>query len=198
MKLFHTQNSPYARRARLVARACRLDIEEVDMSPLAERAGELLEHGPGGKVPGLLTDTGVFICETLLITRYLNDAAGGKLTPRDAQAAEKVMELEGIGSLLMDSLFQRSQENRREAGEKSQAVIDREAERAARCYDALSQRLTHQPTVLNLGTIAAISALGYAEWRHADDNWREGRPGLAAWFNEMMVNPAVTETAPKF
>lgn len=198
MKLFHTANSPYARRARLVARAARVKIEEVDMSPLAERTDELLELGPGAKVPGLLTDSGTYICETILITRYLNDAAGGRLTPRDADRAEKVLELEGIGSLLMDSLFLRSHEKRREDGEKSQAVIDKEAARAARCYDALNQRLANQPTVLDMGTIAAVSALGYADWRHQEDNWRDGRPGLTAWFNEMMVNPAVAETAPEF
>ncbi|WP_416896747.1 MAG: glutathione S-transferase family protein [Minwuia sp.] len=198
MKLFYTQNSPYARRPRLVARTARLEIEEVDMSPLADRVGELLDLGPGGKVPGLLTDSGVYLTETLLITRYLNDAAGGKLTPREADRAEKVLEMEGIGSLLMDSLFTRSHEKRRDDGEKSQALIDKEGARAARCYDALNERLTNQPTVLDFGTIAAISALGYADWRHADDNWREGRPGLANWFNEMMVNPAVAETAPKF
>lgn len=197
MKLFYTANSPYARRARLVARACRLEIEETDMSPLAERTEELLQHGPGAKVPGLLTDSGAYICETLLITRYLNDLAGGKLTPRDTAEADKALELEGLGSLLMDSLFARSMEKRREDGEKSQTVIDKEAARAARCYDALNDRLTHQPTVLTLGTIAVISALGYADWRHAEDDWREGRPGLKAWFNEMMVNPVVAETAPQ-
>ncbi|MDP6874327.1 MAG: glutathione S-transferase N-terminal domain-containing protein [Alphaproteobacteria bacterium] len=198
MKLFYSGNSPYARRARIAARASGLAVEEVDASPLAAEDHFLLQHGPGAKVPGLETDAGTYLCETLIITRYLNDLSGGKLLPIDAAAAEAVLELEGVGSLLMDTLFHCSHEKRREAGEQSPAVIAKEDLRANRCYDALDSSLAGQEAALNLGTIAAIAALGYADWRHPEHDWRSGRAGLAAWAEAMMQDQAVAETYPDF
>ncbi|MDP7549379.1 MAG: glutathione S-transferase family protein [Alphaproteobacteria bacterium] len=198
MRLFYTGNSPYARRARIAARTDGLAVEEIDVAPLAVEDHALLRQGPGAKVPGLQTDSGGYLCETLIITRYLNDQAGGRLMPDDPAAMEAALELEGIGSLLMDSLFLRAHENRREPGEQSTALKDKERQRAERCYDALDSRLTGQPAVINLATIAALAALGYADWRHAGDEWRVGREGLAAWFDEMMKYPSVAETYPVF
>ncbi len=198
MKLFISGNSPYARRARIAARAAGLAVEEVDASPLAAENHFLLQHGPGAKVPALETDAGNFLCETLIISRYLNDLSGGKLLPSDAVAAEAVLELEGISSLLMDTLFHCSYEKRREPSEQSPAVIEKESLRARRCYDALENRLAGQDAILNLGTIAAIASLGYADWRHAADDWRKGREGLAAWADAMMKIPAVADTYPVF
>ena len=200
MKLFYSGNSPYARRTRLAARQVAnlsgLVIEEVDAAPLGTADHALFQHGPGAKVPGLQTESGAYLCETLVITNYLNGRSGGKLMPGDPAQFEGVLELEGIGSLLMDTLFHCSHEKRRAAGEQSPGVIAKETERANRCYDALETRLGGQAAVLNVGTIAAVASLGYSDWRHAEDDWRGGRPGLAAWFDEMMKNRDVAETHP--
>ena len=56
MKLYYTANSPYARRARLAARASGLGVEEVDVAPLDSPSNPLRGKGPGVKVPGLETD----------------------------------------------------------------------------------------------------------------------------------------------
>ncbi|MEQ9124950.1 MAG: glutathione S-transferase [Alphaproteobacteria bacterium] len=198
MKVFYTGNSPYARRARLAARASGLDVEEVDVAPLDSPTNPLRDKGPGVKVPGLETDAGTYICETLLITNYLNQKSGGRLQPSEPAAAEAALENEGVGSLLMDSLFLRSHEKRRAEGEKSPGVIEKEAGRATRCYDALAGLLSGKPAELNSGTIAAVAALGYADWRHAEDDWRKGREGLAKWFEDMHGLPDVAETKPEF
>ncbi len=198
MKLYYTANSPYARRARLAARASGLGVEEVDVAPLDSPQNPLRGKGPGVKVPGLETDGGRYICETLLITNYLNQKSGGGLLPKDPVAAEATMELEGMGSLLMDSLFLRSHQNRLPEGERSQTVIDKEAGRAARCYDALDKALAGKPAEMNSGTIAAIASLGYADGRHPGDDWRKGRSGLAQWFDAMHENKDVASTKPSF
>jgi glutathione S-transferase len=197
MKLFYSGNSPYARRTRIAARECGLGarVEEIDSTTLTADGHPLLAYGPGAKVPALQTDSGAFLCETLIITRYLNEHGNGQLIP---SSADEMLELEGIGSLLMDSLFVRAQENRREPGESSPAFIAKESERAARCYDALDAKLTGTAATVDLGTIAAVTSLGYANWRHADDNWRSGRDGLAKWYDEMMKFPSVSDTDPVF
>jgi glutathione S-transferase len=198
MKLFYTGNSPYARRARMAARLSGLEVEEVDVAPLAVENHVLMQKGPGGKVPGLETDDGTYLCETLVITGYLNGLCGGRMMPDDPQAATAALALEGVGSLLLESLFLRSAENRRDASEQSPGVLAKEALRTGRCYDELEKLLGNQPADLNLGTIAAITALGYADWRQPGDDWRQGRGGLAAWFDAMMKHEMVADTHPEF
>lgn len=198
MKLHYSHNSPYARRVRLAVRVAGLEVEEVDASPLMRDNHPLLQKGPGGKVPALETDAGTFICETLVITGHLNQLAPGKLLPVDPSAMEAALELEGIGSLLLDSLFACSHEKRRDANEQSPGLIAKETERSARCYDVLDARLAGKAAELNLGTIAVIAALGYADWRHAENDWRRGHASLSKWFDAMMQMPDVAATHPKF
>lgn len=150
--------------------------------------------GPGAKIPGLLLDDGNCLCETLIITNYLNSRTDGKLMANNP----KLLELEGIASVLMDATYKRSKEQLSTDGQPSPTVLETETNRIARCYEALDQRLSHQAAVLNNVTIAAIAALGYADWRGADDNWREGRDGLSAWFDAITKNSDVAETAPIF
>lgn len=200
MKLFHAGNSPYARRPRMVAREAGLmdRIEEIDAAPLGGSDNVVARHGPGGKVPGLLTDNGVYLCESLIICRYLDDAAGGILLPTDSKARDEALHVEGIASLLMDSLFVRSHEIRREEPEKSPGVIAAEAARAERTYDELEKLAGGFGDEPNLGTITVVASLGYADWRHPGDEWRRGRPVLTGWFEKMMQRPAMDETKPIF
>ena len=51
---------------------------------------------------------------------------------------------------------------------------------------------------IHLGLISTVASLGYADWRHPDDGWRDGRPKLTGWFEEMMDRPAMAETEPIF
>lgn len=200
MKLFYSGNSPYARRARMAVREAGLSgkVEEVDLSPLAENTATLLQYGPGAKVPGLLTDNGTYLCESLVIGHYLDEASGGKLYPKDAKKREFAYHVDGVASLLMDSLFTRARENRRDKSEQSPGLIKAEAERAKRAYDALEAIADKLGSEVNMGTITAVACLGYADWRHPDDDWRGGRPKLKAWYDRMMQRPAMAETKPVF
>lgn len=196
MKLIYSGNSPYARRPRIAIREAGLidKIEEVNVAPMPDNMETILGFGPGAKVPGLVTDSGAYICETLMICKYLDDLAGGKLYPSAPAAREKAYEIDGIASLLMDSLFARSHEKRREDGEKSQGVIDKEAGRAARSYDTLESMVDGFGDEVHMGLMSVVAALGYADWRHPDDNWRDGRPKLTAWYETMMKRPAMEAT----
>ena len=196
MKLICSGNSPYARRPRMAIREAGLmdKVEEVDVSPMPDNMDMILGFGPGAKVPGLVTDSGTYISETLVICHYLDDISGGKLYPKDSAAREQAMVIEGIASLLMDSQFARSHEERREDGEKSQGVIDKEAGRAARSYDSLEGMVDSFGDDFHMGLMSVVAALGYADWRHPDDGWRDGRPKLAAWYKKIEDRSAVAET----
>jgi glutathione S-transferase len=196
MKLICSGNSPYARRPRMAIREAGLmdKIEEVDVSPMPDNMDMLLGFGPGAKVPGLVTDSGAYISETLVICHHLNDLSGGKLYPKDPATREQALVIEGIASLLMDSQFARSHEKRRENGEKSQGVIDKETGRSARSYDSLEGITDSFGDDFHMGLISVIAALGYADWRHPDDGWRNDRPKLTAWYKKMETRSSVADT----
>lgn len=200
MKLFYSGNSPYARRPRIAIREAGLTgaVEEVELADPEKRVKILLEFGPGAKVPGLLTDNGVYLIESLIIAHHLDEASGGKLYPKSGKEREIAYQIEGVASLLMDSLFHRSHEKRRDPGEQSPGAIAKEATRAKRCYDALEKLLPLYEDKVHMGSMTVVASLGYADWRHADDDWRGGRDKLAAWFEKMMQRPSMAETKPIF
>lgn len=197
MKLYMSGNSPYGRRARIAAREGGLmdQIEEVFIAGF----DELLAHGPGGKIPLLVTDSGASLCESLIITRYFDDLSGGRLLPGDPEAKLACLALESVGCVLMDSMFVRSMEkNQRDPALLSAAVLARESERARRCYDYLEEMVVRTGDAITLASIAVVSSLGYANWRHLEDEWRTDRPQLAAYYDRLMVREAFAETAPVF
>ena len=200
MKLLYARNSPYARRIRIAIRELGLQsrVQETDLDPLAEHLEALLVHGPAGKVPVLVTDDGVSLCESLIIARHLDRLCGGRLYPGDAEALDRTLAIEGIASALMDSLFVRARENRRDAAQRSQSVIDLERTRAGRLYDALEKHVDAFGDRLHMDVITTVCSLGYADGRHPGDGWRDGHPRLARWFEDISCRAAMADTAPSF
>jgi len=49
---------------------------------------------------------------------------------------------------------------------------------------------------LTIGGITIACALGYLDFRFADDAWRTGRPRLAAWFAEVSTRESLRATMP--
>jgi len=129
---------------------------------------------------------------------YLDELSGGKLYPNDKTARDLAFQIDGIASLLMESLFYRSHEIRRKDGNISQGFIDKELARANRTYDALENLVLKFNDDLHLGLISTNASLGYADWRLPDDEWRSGRLKLTSWYEEIMKRPAMDETKPIF
>lgn len=199
MELLYTGNSPYSRRARLAVRLGGLmnATTEVNVAPRDENLDKLIAASPAAKVPVLVTDSGHSMCESLLIGRYLDDLSGGKLLPAESGARENAQAVDSIASALLDSFFVRSREQRRDTNEQSPGVIKLEKARTKRLLDRLEE-MTPDFGGHHLGTITVASGLGYADWRHAADNWRAGRPLLAAWFDAVSKEAAFAETAPVY
>ena len=49
---------------------------------------------------------------------------------------------------------------------------------------------------VDIGTITIGCALGYLDFRYADEDWRATRPKLAAWFERFSERPSMARTAP--
>jgi glutathione S-transferase len=71
----------------------------------------------------------------------------------------------------------------------------------ARALDLLEKETKDlgKPNAKNttLGHIAIGCALGYLDFRFAADDWRAGRPKLAAWYEVYSKRPSMAATMPK-
>ena len=195
MRLYISGNSPYARKTRIVARETGLisQIEEITVTSLED----LQEAGPGEKIPVLICEDGARLCESMIINGYLNELAHGQLLPKNPSQLRNCLEIESVGSMLMDSIFARSLENnQRKEHERSETILKREQHRTQRCLDRLDQLSIDFEESVTLASVAVVSALGYANWRAPEDNWADGREDLENYFNHFMRRPAFAETAP--
>ncbi len=206
MQLLFAQKSPYSRRARLAVRLSGLldRVEEINIPPgpagLAAvpwitnytDVATLVDQGPAAKAPVLVTDSGVGLCESMVISRYLNDLSGGSLYPTGKNALERELRVEGLAAALMDSLFIHARENRREITLRSEDIQDLEFGRTNRLLDRLNA-LIADIDARRLGGHTLACGLAYADWRHPGHEWRKGRTPLAAWFKETCAMPAYAE-----
>ncbi len=63
----------------------------------------------------------------------------------------------------MDTLYFRTHEGRRDAAPQATTVKGKDAKIATGAYDALNEASTDLGDTVNLGIIATVSALGYAD-----------------------------------
>ena len=63
--------------------------------------------------------------------------------------------------------------------------------------DALEAEAASFGETVDIGTIAIACALGYLDFRFAADDWRAGRPTLAAWYESFAQRPSMATTPPR-
>tara|TARA_B100000989_G_scaffold294138_1_gene272656 strand:- start:355 stop:960 length:606 start_codon:yes stop_codon:yes gene_type:complete len=197
MKLFMTPTSPYSRRARIaiIEAGYRNQCEEIDVSPIPENLDTLLCAHPSGKAPTLLLDNGIGLSECILIAQHMNDISEGKLYPKDPAERLSCQTIESIGSVLMDSLFTRSSQNRLDASEQSPTILKKETDRSKRLYRALDEIVSELEGKKHMGALTVACALSYADWRGAEDNWRVKHPRLDAWMKEIKQHQSFATTS---
>jgi glutathione S-transferase len=77
-----------------------------------------------------------------------------------------------------------------------QTWTDNQNAKVERGLDALESRCGEfEPSPL-IGEITVACALGYRDFRFADNDWRGGRPALTQWFEQMMQRDSLASTVP--
>jgi glutathione S-transferase len=196
MKLRYSQTSPYARKVLAFAKEAGVDARiEVTNMPTG-LTGELVKENPLGKVPSLVTDEGTAIFDSPVILEYLDSLnAGPKLIPAAGPARWKALTLAALGDGIMDVCVARRGEVLR-TKDKSEEFLKKQKDVAASALDALERDASSLAQPITVGQIAVGCALGYMDLRFAEDNWRRGRPKLAAWFDTFSKRPSMASTAP--
>jgi glutathione S-transferase len=196
VKLFYSPASPFVRKVMACAIAHELDqrIEKITSNP-HESPADLLAANPLSKVPCLITDDGVALFDSPVICEYLDSLDGTvPLFPRPGRGRWKALKLQALADGILDAALIRRGEAGRPADAAHQAVMTRQKAAMDRGLDELEREPPQKG--LDIGIISVACALGYLDLRFAADDWRSGRPQLAAWFAAISEQPALARTAP--
>jgi glutathione S-transferase len=201
VRLHYSYASPYVRKVMVVAietgQEDALELTARKVSPVAPLA-EVNRDNPLGKVPCLVTDDGQALFDSRVICEYLDSRHDRpKLFPAGPArwpALRRQAQADGIldaGILARYETLLRPEERRWPdwiAGQKA---------KIARALDALDGEAESFGEVVDIGTIAIGCALGWLDFRYAADDWRAGRPRLAAWFDGFAKRPSMATTVPR-
>ncbi|MBR9762765.1 MAG: glutathione S-transferase family protein [Rhodobacteraceae bacterium] len=197
--LFSSPASPYVRKVRCMMRELNLEdrvAEKVVTTNALETDPDLAAANPLGRIPALARTGAPTLCDSRVITRYLNDLAGGDLYPEDR--LWQVLTLEALCDGMLDSAVAMVYERRLRSEDKvDEGWLDAQWRKVTRTLDRLESDWTDSlSTPFDAGQIALASALGYLDLRHGDRGWRDGHPTLSAWVDEIATRPSLAATAP--
>jgi glutathione S-transferase len=196
VKLYYSATSPYVRKVMACAIIRGLDarIEKITTNPHASPV-ELLAENPLSKVPALVTDDRVSLFGSQLICEYL-DTLGDALPlfPPSGPARWRALKFQSLGDGILDAAVPCRGEQGKPQEDARDTQIARYKAVFARAVDTLEVDPPHKH--VDIGSITVACALGYLDFRFADDAWRPQHPKLAAWFEVFSANKGIAETAP--
>ena len=199
MKLCYSAPSPYVRKVVVAGIELGLDGKIVREPTSAwDPATTLGQINPLGKVPALVTDDGGALFDSPVICEYLDGVAGGgKLFPPAGPARWTALRRQALADGICDAAILRLLESRRPAELQSADWVARQKNLVARSLDALEAEAKSLGTEVTIGHLAIGCTLGYLDFRFGADAWRDGRPGLAKWYEGFAKRPSMSTTEPK-
>jgi glutathione S-transferase len=78
-----------------------------------------------------------------------------------------------------------------------QGWITHQTTKVTRALDQFEAEAATLSGPLTIGHITAGCAFGYLDFRAPETDWRDGRPKLAAWYENFTQRPALRETVPQ-
>lgn len=201
LKLFHSPASPFVRKVLVAARerglADRIELVPTGVTPV-KRDEAIATHNPLGKIPTLVLEDGTAVFDSRVIVEYLDGLPGGpRLIPEGGAARLRTLTLQALADGLCDAAVAL----RYETAVRPEALrwpewSASQTTKVVASLDALERDwLAHLASTLDIGAIATACALGYLDYRFASLGWREGRPGLAAWYQGFAARPSMQATA---
>ena len=201
MKLYYSSASPYARKCLIAAHelgvADQLELALVVTNPAAHSA-ELMRDNPLCKLPTLITAAGTAVYDSRVVCEYLNDLAGGSLFPA-GEARWPVLVDQALADGLLDAaLLVRYEVTLRPAERQWSTWTKAQQDKIVSALTQLERSQAAWPAGrVDIGVIAVAAALRYLDLRFPELDWRQGRPGLSAWFATFEQRPSMQATALK-
>lgn len=201
MKLFWSSRSPFVRKVMVFAHETGLadKIECVRTVVAATKPNaEVMAFNPLSKLPTLVLADGTPLYDSRVIVEYLDGLHGGeRLFPATGKVRFEALRLQALGDGILDFLLMGLYERLRPEARRSPELVSALAVKFQTAFDNLEREAAAGALdgPFGIGPIAISCALGYADFRYEDRQWREGRPRLEAFAKAAMDRPSLKATA---
>ena len=196
MKIAYSAASPYVRKVLACAIARGLN-DKIERWKVGTTDPALLPVNPLSKVPSLITDDGMSLYDSPVICEYLDSLGSApKLFPAPGPARWKALTQQALGDGILDATQPRRREIALPQDEGRQSYIALQQGKVVRSLDVLEKEADSLGELTTIGEIAIGCALGYLDFRYANEPWRPGHPKLAAWYDKVVKLPPLAKTMP--
>ncbi|MFL9924444.1 glutathione S-transferase N-terminal domain-containing protein [Herbaspirillum lusitanum] len=201
MKLLYSTSSPFVRKITVLIHELGLH-EGIERLPSAanplQRDERITRHNPLGKVPVLITDSGLSLFDSRVIADYLCSLLpGNSLLPESGDTRWRILRDQALADGLLDAaLLVRYEIGPRPETQRWAGWIDAQTAKIRAALDVLESEAAGWSGRYDLGIIAAGCALSYLDLRFAELNWRARCPALATIMAPVFERPAFLQTVP--
>jgi len=199
MKLYYSATSPYVRKVNVFTIEAGLDdkLENITTNPW-ETDASLLEDNPLSKVPTLILDDGTVLYDSPVICEYLDSLnTGQKLIPVAGMERWMALRLQALGDGILDAAVMRFLERKRPEVQQSSDWDATQLSAIQRALVYLENNIDDWVNDLTVGQITVGCALGYLDFRFANDSWRDNQPLLAKWYSSFAERTSMQITQPQ-
>jgi len=197
MQFTYTTTSPYVRRVAVTIIELGLEDRIERISVDYHNEGSDYERiNPLMKVPSLYLDDGRSLIDSTAICEYLDMMQGGAgLFLPAGEERVKVMQLQVLVNGIQEAGTAATGERVRRPEEfRWPEFLDKQLGKVTRGLDRLETMAEQLDGPLNYAHISAGVLCGWCDFRLSDTGWRDGRPGLAAWYDEFSRRRSMQET----
>lgn len=196
MKLAYSAASPYVRKVNACAIKRGID-KQIERLKIGTTDPALLQYNPLSKVPTLIADDGACLYDSPVICEYLDSIGSApKLFPAPGPARWKALTQEALGDGILDATQPRRRELTLPADDGRKAYIALQQGKVKQALDVLEKDAGSLGDLTTIGEITIGCALGYLDFRFANEPWRPGHPKLTAWYERVVKMPPLAETMP--
>ncbi|MXN20984.1 hypothetical protein GR170_24460 [Pseudooceanicola sp. GBMRC 2024] len=196
--LFYTQNSPFARTARIALREWgQLTGTEERLAANREVDNPVLLFSPVGRVPTIV-DGGLVITEARAVFAYIKARAQGSREAPPEVDSWAAVAAEGQIVGFLEGIATWVRENRRAPQERSSFLAAVEHDRMTRCLVHLDELAAERrlPNVREFGGAALASALQLMSMHNLCVGWEASHRNLSEWLNPQLMRPSMLSTQP--
>jgi glutathione S-transferase len=196
MKLAYSAASPYVRK--VMACAIARGIEgRIEKAKIGTTDPALAALNPLSKVPTMVGEAGEMLYDSPVICEYIDSiGAAAPLFPPAGPARWTAIRQGALGDGIMDAAQPRRRELALPQDEGRTTWIEQQKGKVARSLDALEAEAGSLGDLTTYGEITIACALGYLDFRFANEPWRPGHPKLTAWYERVVALKPMAETMP--
>ena len=196
MKIAFSAASPYVRKVMACAIARGL-AGRIETWTIGTTDPALAPVNPLSKVPTLVTDDGVSLFDSPVICEYLDSLGDApKLFPPAGPARWTALRQQALGDGILDASQPRRREIALPQDEGRAGYIELQKGKVRHSLDALEAEAGTLGKLTTIGEITIACALGYLDFRFANEPWRPGHPKLEAWYAAAVKLAPMAETMP--